>query len=347
MLRVANAVTAVLALALLAPSARAQERDPAAAQALFDEAQALMNAKRFAEACPKLAESLRLDPGIGTQFHLASCHEHEGKLASAWAAFLEVASLAAATGQDARAKAAKRRAALLEPRLPKLKIVVPPVARASGLEVTRDGVMVGQAQWDLALPVDPGDHQVEVTAPGRRAFAGAVTVAEGATATLQVPQLEAATEAPAAKPLSGTPVPEPEAAPAPVQAQPSPVSEAPAADASSGPPALAIVLGVGGVVFVGAGAALGLVAGGKNDDSKKHCDPDDPNLCGDRGVELRDDAYLFGNLATVGFLVGGAAIATAAVLWITSDDTESAGKGATVSLAATPSSVGVRVSGRL
>src|SRR5678816_498104 len=76
----------------------AQERDPAGAQALFDQARELTRQGRFAEACPKLQESNRLDPGIGTQFHLADCYEQSGRIASAWAAFLEVASQARATG---------------------------------------------------------------------------------------------------------------------------------------------------------------------------------------------------------------------------------------------------------
>jgi tetratricopeptide (TPR) repeat protein len=120
----------------------AQERDPATAQALFDQGRALMKAKNYAEACPKLAESQRLDPGIGTQFHLADCYENQGKLASAWATFLEVASLAAASNQPDREKAAKNRAARLESRLPRLTIVVPAASRVPGLQVTRDGVAV-------------------------------------------------------------------------------------------------------------------------------------------------------------------------------------------------------------
>ena len=63
----------------------AQERDPAAAQALFDQGRDLMRQNKHAEACPKLAESNRLDPAIGTLFHLADCYEQSGRVASAWA----------------------------------------------------------------------------------------------------------------------------------------------------------------------------------------------------------------------------------------------------------------------
>src|SRR5262245_31083842 len=129
------AILVAAALETIAVRASAQQRDPAAAQALFDEARTLMKSKRFDEACPKLAESQRLDPGIGTQFRLADCYEQQGKLASAWAGFLDVASQAAASGQADREKAARTRAAHLEARLPKLTIVVPAANRVSGLKI--------------------------------------------------------------------------------------------------------------------------------------------------------------------------------------------------------------------
>src|SRR3954467_7016553 len=61
--------------------------DKAAAQSLFDQGRSLMTKGQYAQACPKLAESQRLDPGLGTQFNLADCYEHLGQTASAWAGF--------------------------------------------------------------------------------------------------------------------------------------------------------------------------------------------------------------------------------------------------------------------
>lgn len=310
----------MLLLSLLAAAfhspLQAQEQDSAAAQALFDEARSLMVEQNYAAACLKLAESQRLDPGIGTLFHLAVCYEHEGKIASAWAAFLEVASMATATRQDQRAQAATRRAALLEPRLPKLRVSVPAASRTAGIELTRDGNVVGQAQWSVALPVDPGVHLLEVTAAGKRAYATSLDAREGSTVSLEVPVLEAALPAwdvrdaqPAA---ASAPTPTEAAAAAPA-AQPAPARVEGESKASAGPGALALGLGAGGIVAIGAGSVLGILAKNANGDSTRYCAV--PNHCAAEGVRLRDRAFVFSDLATVGFAVGGAALVAAGIAW--------------------------------
>jgi hypothetical protein len=85
-----------------------------------------------------------------------------GRLASAWAAYLVAENAARSAGQADRARAAADRAraaadraAALKPRLSTLVIAVPEALRGvAGLEVKRDGAVVTQAQWGVAVPVD-------------------------------------------------------------------------------------------------------------------------------------------------------------------------------------------------
>jgi tetratricopeptide (TPR) repeat protein len=157
----------------LAASASAQDRMPAS-RALFDLGRALMASGRYSEACPKLEESARLEPGMGTRFNLAYCWERIGRSASAWALYLDVAAEARAAGSTEREQIARGLARDLEPRLAYLLVSV---NRSSpGLEIVRDGVPLGRAAWGVPTPVDPGLHVVQARAPGKQPWAGSVNV---------------------------------------------------------------------------------------------------------------------------------------------------------------------------
>ena len=101
--------------------AQTSAQDRATAEALFQEAKKLKAAEEYDAACPKFAASQKLDPALGTLLNLADCHEQQGLTASAWAEFLEAATLARRAGQAERAKVAKERATALEGRLTRLK----------------------------------------------------------------------------------------------------------------------------------------------------------------------------------------------------------------------------------
>src|SRR4051812_22939133 len=123
-------VALVITAALTASTAaRADEASIARAQGLFDEALALMKAGKYAEACPRLEESDKLDPGMGTEYRLAECYESAGKIVSAWTVFRAVADAAQREGKGERAAVAIRRAADLAPRLPMLLVEVPEPSR--------------------------------------------------------------------------------------------------------------------------------------------------------------------------------------------------------------------------
>jgi hypothetical protein len=163
--------------------------DRAAAQALFDEGRTLMERGRPADACPRFEQSEKLEPGLGTRFHLANCYEVLGKLASAHALFLEVEAEAEVRDQAERERLARSRARALEPRLARLTIEVP-YASSPALRIERDGAVIGAAQWGVAVPVDAGVHRVIASAPGRVAWQTEVEVRdEGSLTRVNVPPL--------------------------------------------------------------------------------------------------------------------------------------------------------------
>lgn len=276
--------------------AQAPDREPrVAAQALFDEAMALRKKGEWAEVCAKLDESLRLDPAPGTKFYLAECLERTGKLASAWLLYTEVADSMATTGQEKREAAARERAAALAPRVARLEVVVPAAARVPGLEVRRDGIVLGEAQWGFAAPVDPGRHTVEATAPGRAPFRKAVVLDQpGATVTVELPPWSSASSA----------APSATAAAPPPAAWPLPFSMRTAG----------IVLGGLGLAGGAAGAALGSLALSKQAESNRGpCDPV-RDVCSPEGLALRADALTAATGSTVAFATAGVLFAAGVVL---------------------------------
>jgi len=298
------AAVAVL-LACVAPArALAAGDDVATAQVLFDDGRKLMAQHRYADACPKLAESQRLAPAIGTEFNLADCLEHQGKLASAWAAFLDVVDQTHKRGEAQRESAARGRAAAIEPKLGRLTIQVP--TSAPDEQVLRDGEAMRAQVWGVAVPVDAGDHSIEAHAPGRGAWSGTVHTSDGQGATITVPDLPIAPSSP--------PEPAPAATPA-ATLSPVPASE-PVATTTDHTAAL-LVLGTS-VVFAGVGV-VGLVehdsqVSAYNADSS--CPPFDATTRPAHCNDLVSAADSWKTVAIVGFVGAGVALAAGVTLWV-------------------------------
>lgn len=293
---------AALALALgaltTAPLARADEASVARAQGLFDEALVLMKAGRYAEACPKLEESDKLDPGMGTEYRLAECYESAGKLASAWTVFRAVADVAQREGKGERAAVAIRRAADLAPRVPMLVVMVPESSRYSGLSVRIDGNLIPPSDWAHKIPVDPGEHLMAARAPTRIGWVNSISLVEGKLTTVIVPALGDGTLPPLPPP--------PPLVKAPPPVEPGLSTGRIAALAAGG-------VGVAGLVV---GTVFGLRAGSQWSSAKGDChDPVKGETCSPAGIQLGKDASGSATLSTVGFVVGGAALLTGAILW--------------------------------
>jgi serine/threonine-protein kinase len=280
--------------------------DKAAAEALFDQGLELMQAGKYAEACQRLESSQRVDPGVGTLLYLGECYEKLGKTASAWATFREAASAANAAGQTDRANIGTERAQKLMPRLLRLQLeLAPELEGLEGLEILRDGKSVPRALWGTPVPVDPGEHALEVRAPGHETFRTAFRgEGEGKTETLQLPALKRLPES--ADPPSGQ-----QGSPAGAGA----VSMEDAPSDGSAQRTSGLVLGGLGVIGVGVGSFFGLRAIQKNKDAEESCSGSSCST--PAGVELTNDALNAARISNVAFIAGGALLAGGVVLYLT------------------------------
>ncbi len=274
-----------------------------AAQALYDSATVLMDAHDYASACAKLEEVTRLIPdGLGARLTLADCYERGGRVASAWTQYAMVAPRAARAGQAARQERAVAKMAALASRVAKLTIVVTPaLAGVPGFSVARDGVLVGKAQWGVAIPVDAGDYVIETRAPKKVAVKRALHVVDGTMQSVSVDTLaDAPLERRDTKAMSGA---DPAAS----------MSREPRPRPWQAP--VGFTLGGAGLVSASLGFVFGGLAVGKSSAASHECDG---NLaCSDRGLELRKDGRAFANASTGLLVVGGALTVTGLVLVVT------------------------------
>jgi hypothetical protein len=308
----------VVAFAAATPVfARAQgAKDQAAAEALFRKGRDLMAGGNYAEACPKLAESQRLDPAVGTLLNLASCYEKNDQLASAWVTYTEAATAAQKGNQRDRVKLARSKVAELEPKLPTLTIVVPAGADLPDLQVTRDGEAVGRAEWGTPIPVDGGMHVVEASAAGHTKWTAQAKVAGAAAkVTIEVQPLPAENPAATAPPAS-TSVPSGTAPPASTTAAataPPPATAVPGPSPGSGQRIVAYVVGAVGLAGLATGAVLGILARTNENQADSGCFM---TACTQQGLYASDNAQHFANGATIAFVSGGVLTAAAVVVYL-------------------------------
>lgn len=308
----------VLALLLAAPAtARAQSpaggTDKVAAEALFEEGRKLVAAGHYADACPKFADSQRLDPSPGTLLNLANCYEKLGRSATAWATYKQAASAANAAGRNDYVATAQRHAEALAPKLAHLTITV--AQPLEGMKVTHDGAPVERAEWGLSIPIDAGKHSIEASAPGHKTWAAGIDVTQdGAQVSVSVPALEAL---PVEAPPPPPPPPVGVAPPPGGVVTPPPGSPEQPASTGGTQRVIGVVVGAVGVVGLGVGGAFAAIAKNRYNDSLPNCHPDDPNVCNSTGVTQRNNARDAGNVATVAASVGAAALVGGLVIWLT------------------------------
>jgi hypothetical protein len=292
-----SAASIALAWLCIPHSSLAQSSGKASAEALFAAGRKLMGDGKTQEACPKFADSQRLDPASGTLINLGACYEKLGRNASAWAAYQEAAALAQTMGRSDNLQIAQKRSSAIVPRLS--RIVVTVASNEANLEVLRDGIAVAASEWGIPIPLDKGEHHYEASAPGFLTWKGKIQItSDGADSTIAIPAL---TRAPVLLARKNAPSVQP--------GSPSTWRSMHTA---------AVASGAMGLASLGTATVFAILAKSSYSQSLDSCrtPPADVNRCTPPGVEERTRALSQGNLATTAFVIGSVAAATSVVLWI-------------------------------
>jgi hypothetical protein len=277
-------------------SARADtSSSKAVAEALFRDATQLLAAGDVQAACPKFADSMKVDAALGTLLYLAACHEKQGRTASAWSEFASARAWAERTEQRDRQAFAQKHMAALEERLSKIVFTAPQIP---GLELKLDDGALTAASLDTALPVDPGEHTVEAAAPDRQPWRAVVKIPpEPGRFAVEIPQL-----------LPLPPAAPPPPPPPPANPAPAPIDVPPPVVRTSGPSRGARIAMWTALGFtaagVGVGTGFGILTFQERDAAKTACPG---NVCGPGGLDHIDRAKTDAIVSTVAFGVAGAA----------------------------------------
>jgi serine/threonine-protein kinase len=307
----------VATCSLVAAHASLARAQSAGAEALFRDGRALIKAGNIGAGCDKLTASEKLESSVGTLLNLGDCREKLGQTATAWAAFRKAEAMAKRAGDDQKRQTeARRRAEQLEASLSNLVIQVGPSTKTlDGLVVRRDGEPLDAAVFNMPVPIDPGPHTIVAEAPGHKRFETEVSIGKGGKRFVVVPTLEAL-PAPVAEPAA--PVAVAPASPAPASTTAIDTSPAPVpvvtASTWTGTRIAALTIGVLGAAALGGGIYYGTHANDLEDKANAIC-PD--TVCADpAGLSLNDDAQASARNANILLIGGGAALATATVMWI-------------------------------
>jgi hypothetical protein len=312
------------------------------AESLFRSGKAAYQRGDYATACPRLAESQRVEPAGGTLLALALCYEAWGKNATAWALFQQAEAVARSQGRNDRVALARERAQALEPGLSFVTVQLAAEAPPN-VEVALDGLPLGIAALGTQTAVDAGSHRVEARHEGVVYFERTIDLAAKESASVQIPE----PPAPSAPPPRVLPTPTPAPAPPPpptgkrmaVRVEPPvPTRAEPASLLGRALPFVALGAGTSSMLV---GGYFGVRAYQQNREVERGCrsEPCNPALASVHQSSKR-------NASLSSWLVGGGAVVAAgSFVWLFvrgSGDGQAAGE---LRVEASPRAAWVTVSG--
>lgn len=292
----------------------ASAQETAAARALAVEGMKLWQANNCVEAVPKLERAEKLYHSTIVAIRLGDCYVSVGRLVEGTELLRKSLREPQPTEPTpALAKALERAQKVLDSAKLRIAGLTVKVASVDDMVVKVDGAVVASALVDTEIPVDPGEHNVEVTAPGFLRSGTRLSVIEGErkSVTLTLTRDPNAVAAPSAAPSDAAPktalASAPVAPSAPASSPPPPAERAPNRTGAY------VAWGVG-AAGLAAGGVLGVLTMQKHADLKDQCAE---GVCpADRQGDL-DSAKKLGNFSTIAFGVGAAGAVLGTVLFFT------------------------------
>jgi hypothetical protein len=167
----------------------------------FETAVSLEGAQQWTEATLKLREALAVKDTPGLRFHLAHCETERGLLVEAELDYDRASELIAkgAKAPDVQKLLAPASAAL-KPRVPRVSVELPSDVLAP--VATIDGRVFSPSELASGVPLNPGHHELLVSASGRSSFRRSLDLKEGEQPQLlaELPPAPAPVAAPAGPP---------------------------------------------------------------------------------------------------------------------------------------------------
>lgn len=305
--------------------ARADEAsDLAAARAFGVEGVQLADQGKCDKAIDKLTRAEALHHAPTTAVRLGECEVTVGRLVAGTERLRKLVreqlpSNAPPVFVTAVARAEKVLAEA-SPRIPKLRISVVYPERAP-LTLKVDGETISEVFLDNERPTDPGTHRIEASAPGCVTQTASVTLKEKEVQSIRLtlalePETKSKPQAAASK-VSAPPSPAPE--PAPSSAASTPVTLTARAHEGGMRSTLTWVsLGVG-VVGLATGGIAGTMALILSRTLERVCQNRE---CPSTQTPTLIAARNWATASTVGWIVAGAGVFTALVLWASNPDTK-------------------------
>lgn len=299
----------------------ASSADVAAARELAIEGMKLADAGHCSSAIDKLARAEKLHHAPIVLGRLGECLITEGELVEGTEALRKVLrEPLPTTPPPALLKARERAQAALDAAKPKIASLTITIREPpEGVAVTVDGIPVPPALFDRSRPTDPGDHSIEVTAPGYLKAVRQVTLAQGGKQELEFKLVVDPQAPPKAKKLPG-------AEPVGAESHPQPMSGPrgqrtnrdvvePKITATEPNHTPSYVLWSIGAATAAAGGVFGYLAMKGKSDLDEHCVN---NACAPEYKSDLDSAKRNALVSTVLFGASGASLAVGTVLYFVS-----------------------------